>query len=374
MIKNIFLGIFIIFVFSACEQGLKIVPSGKTVEVGVLSPLTGKDKRLGQQGLIGLEAARKMRKYLNNGDEVVLKVIDTKSNVKNAKNALATLALADVKSVFSLMSSMEMTSLSREIYYAKLPIISTIATNNHIAKENSYVTQVCMNNSTQVIVASHYIRDEKFVHNVGVVYNKSSDYSQDLAEEFKKYYLTLGGSIDFFIDISVPKGLKEFQEHSKKGISMLFNATDAKITAKLLNLLKSQKSKCKILGTDGLFSGALELSKEDLKLFDGVYVIEHYAHDVGRNQSRKKFEMLISEDAYKESTYALLSYDGYQLLMNALNSCPDYNKKCIQNTLQNSSNIKGISSIFTIVDAKAKREVYVNKIHNSLLIKEVVIY
>jgi len=371
---NILLWIVLAFIFTGCEETPTILPSGKVVKIGVLAPLSGQDIRLGHQSLLGLKVANKMRKYLSNGDEVVLKIIDNQSNIKSAKQALSNLHVEKVEAIFSFMSSKEMRALSKNIHDTKIPFIATLATDNNIAKEDTYISQVCINNNTQVIVAAHYIRDEKFMQNVGVVYNKNSFYSKNLATEFKKYFLRLGGSVDFFIDVGSNKGLKKFKNYNKTNTKMIFNTTDAKITLKILKLIAAQKRKCKLLGTDGLLSGALEFSKADLKLFDGVYVIEHYSHDVGRNNLRKKFESLLSEDGYKESSYALLAYDGYQLLMNTLNKCQDYNKLCIKNALENSTTIKGISSNFSIVDSQSKREVYVNKINNSQLLKEVVIY
>jgi len=374
MIKKVILFIALALMFTACEREQTITPSGKTIEIGVLAPLSGEDKRLGHQSILGLQAAKKLQKYLNNGDEVVFKILDTKTEIKSTKKALNTLASENVKSIFSFMSSKEMTTLAREFYHTKIPIITTLATDNHIARESTYISQVCIDNNTQTLVAAHYIKDEKFIQNVGVIYNKNNHYSSVLAEEFQKYFSKLGGEIDFFIDISTPLGFKKFQEQNKKKTKMLFNTTNAKMTAKILKILESKKLSFDILGTDGLLSGALELPRDDLKLFDGVYVIEHYAHNTKRDDTREKLEELLAKDGFSESSYAFLAYDGYQLLLHALNSCPDYNKECIKHTLQNSSTIKGILSNFTIIDAKAKREVYVDKIKNAKLQKEVVIY
>jgi len=372
--KNIVLFIMIALMFSACEYEKKIIPSGNVVEVGVLAPLSGKDKRLGHQSLLGLQAANEMQPYLSNGDEIVFKIIDTKSDIKSARGALKSLSSKKLLSAFSFMSSKEMTALSKQIDKRKLPIITTLATDNHIAKESSYIAQVCIDNSTQVLVASHYIKDEKFIKNVGVIYNKKNQYSLVLAKEFRKYFTQLGGNIKFFIDVSTRHGLGKFQKYKKKNIEMLFNTADAKITTKILKILKDEKSDFYILGTDGLLSGALELPSEDLKLFDTLHVVEHYAHNTKRNKYRKKFESILDKNSYAESSYAFLAYDGYQLLRYALNSCPQYDTTCIKHSLQNSPIIEGISNNFTMINAKVKREVYVDKITNAKLEKEVVVY
>ncbi len=368
-IFKIFLVLFLTLFFTGCGDSGQTIKSGKTIKIGILAPLTGDSVRLGHQSIIGIEAANKIKKYLKNGDEIVFEIIDTKSNIQSAKYAFKQLVKSDVKVIFSFMGSTEMVALKSSFNKAKIPIISTLATNNNITSRNGYVAQVCIDNYTQVLVASHYIKDEKFIDNIGVVYDKRSVYSNSLAREFKKEYSFIGGKVDFFIDISDDNGLEEFKKFDKKNIKILFNATDAELTTKIINM---QNNKFEILGADGLYSGALELDKTSL--FKGISVIEHYAHNVDKSKDRKRFEKLLNKENFKESSFAFLAYDGYSLLTYALEHCESYEKKCINKVLHNSKIITGIAGNFSMINAKAKREVYIDKIEDSILKKEIIIY
>ncbi len=372
--KNIISIILVALFFNACEYDKKIIPSGKIVKIGILAPLSGKAKKLGQQSLLGLQAANEMKKYLENGDEIIFEIFDTKSDIKSTKIAFDNLIKSDVKLIISFMGSSGMLEMKNIFNKHKLPIITTLATDDNLADINGYIAQVCIDNNTQVLVASHYIKDEKFINNVGVIYDKDSIYSSSLATKFEEYFKLLGGKVEFIIDIGQPIGLKKFQEIDKKNIKILFNTTDSILSTKVFKIINEQNDDFKVLATDGLLSGALDLSKENLILFNGTYVVEHYAHNVNKNEERKRLEKLLDENKYKYSSFTFLAYDGYQLLTYALNNCTSYNPKCINPILHNSDVIKGVSGNFSMIDAKAKREVYIDKISNSKLNKEIIVY
>lgn len=373
MIKSILIFI-LLFVFASCSKEEKINSSGKVVKVGVLVPLSGENKRYGYQSLLGLKAALSMQKYLKNGDKVVLEIIDTKSDLEVSLKALSKLRVKNVSVIFSLMGSPNMSKMVNKFKHYKIPTISTLASNDNIIIEDGFISQVCMDNKTQAIVSAHYIRDERLKQHVGIIYDSKNIYFSTLAIEFKKYFRTLGGKVDFFIDVSSISGLKEFEKVRSKEISMLFNATDAKTSLNIFKIIKKTDQKYEILGTDGLLSSALDVGKDDLEYYENIYVADHYAHNVNSTDNRKKLENKLDKYGFKESSYAFLSYDGYQLLMYSLNNCPQYSSACINFVMQDSDLIKGVSGNFSMIDAKVKREVYIDKIQNSILHKEVVIY
>jgi branched-chain amino acid transport system substrate-binding protein len=272
------------------------------------------------------------------------------------------------------MPSSNMVQLRDDFKKLKIPTIATIATNNSVIKENGYVAQVCMSNHTQSLVAAHYIRDEKLKQHVGVLFDANNTYSEELAKGFKEVFKTIEGKVDFFINLNDTNSTIQLQELPLENIEMLYCTANAVLTANAIKVIKKKNPNIQILGGDGLLSDAIENTKKDLYLFDGVYVIDHYAHDIYKNNRRKQFEKLLKEEQFKESTYAFLAYDGYLLLVEALNTCKNYDTVCINAMLQNSNTIQGIAGNFSMVNAKSKREIYVNKIENSALKKEVVVY
>lgn len=375
MRKTLLLILFISLFFLGCDENKAITPSGKIVKIGVLAPLSGQNNRLGHQSLLGLLAANEMDRYLDNGDEIVFEVFDTKSDFNHTSKELSHInSSKSIKAVISSMASDNTLRLKREFTTYKLPTIATLASNNNISSLDGYISQVSIDNTTQVLIASHYIKDEKFIQNTGVIYDKNSVYSIEIANKFKEYYTKLGGKVKFFINTNTEVGLKEFENRDKTDIKIIFNALNAVQTIRILKIIQKQDSSFKILGTTGLLSGALELSKDDLKYFDGMYVMEHFAHDTNINKKRTILESHLDKNGFKESSYAFLSYDSYQLLVSALNGCPQYENECINTIFKNSEIIHSALGNFSMINSKVKREIYIDKIKGSSLFQDVVIY
>lgn len=367
----LFFGIF----FSGCDKNKVIKPSGKVVKVLVVAPFSGKDKRLGDQSMLGLKSAKKMKKYLPNGDEIVFELCDTKSRLSVAKREFSKIVNNEnIVAAISFMSSTNMVSMRDEFKKYKIPAIATIATNNDVVKEGGYVSQICMSNHHQSLVAAHYVRDEKLMQYVGIVFESKNRYSVALAKEFRDVFIKIGGKVNFFIDVGDKKGLEKLKNTRLKNTEILFSSLNSTLTAKIFKIMHNKNWDISLLGSDGLLSDALEETPKDITLFDGIYVVDHYAQDLSLNKRRKTFEKYLEKDGYKNSTYALLAYDGYQLLRYALETCPKYDKECINAVFQDSDVIKGIAGNFSMLDAKVKREIYVDKIQNATLHKEVIIY
>jgi branched-chain amino acid transport system substrate-binding protein len=376
MIQKLSLYFVIILLFSGCDywEDSTIASSGKIIKIGVLAPLSGSHERYGTQSLLGLKSANKIEPYLHNGDKVVFEIVDTKSDYNASLNGLIKLKDKNVSAVISFLGTNLMLALAPYFDRYKLPIVSTIATHSDVPKSSHYVSQVCMSNHMQTLVASHYLRDEKLIENIGIVYDKESTYSESLADEFQKYFKAIGGTIDFYIDIKSDQGFKDFLAHKNGTTQMLFNVTDAEISIELFRALHSVDWNLEILGTDGLLSDALEHSARDVALFDDIYVVEHYAYSKTLTKKQKRFKRYLNNKNLQESSYAYLAYDGYQLIRSALQNCPKYETQCITAMLRDSNIIEGISGNFSIKESRSKRAIYIDKIKNAKLIKEVIIY
>ena len=373
MIK-IFLIVFISIFFSSCSNETKIIPSGKKIHIAILAPLSGENKRYGTQSMLGINAANNMKKYLSNGDEISLHVEDTKADKQTFINAITDVNKSENKIIVSFEGSNSLLKVKEELKSIKTPIIATLATNNDITSLSENMIQICMNNDAQALVAAHFTKDEKFIDNVGIVYDKTNKYSLELAQEFKNIYTKLGGKVEFFNDVSNFIGYSKFKNIDKSKIKLLYSVVGAKKDVKIIRLLKKQNINVDILSTDGLLNNALESQRDNLKLFNGMYVVEHYAHKKYKSKKHKKLKKYLKKYNLQESSYAYLAYDAYQLLYYALDNCVEYDKECISAIMKNSDVIKGISGNFSIIDSKAQREIYVDKIVDAKLIKEIVIY
>ncbi len=365
MIKT-FLLVFMLVFLSGCSDEKKIRPSGKKINITILTSFSKMDKKYGSQSLLGIEKANDLKRYLSNGDEIVLHVEDIKSlNSSDIKNS---------KILITSAGSNKLINLKAKLQKIHIPIIATSATNNEITSLSDNMIQICMSNNTEALVAAHFAKDEKFIDNVGIVYKKTNRYSLQLAENFKNIYTKLGGHVKFFDDISDNRGFMKFKHKDKKDIKLLFSVVNAKQNIKIINLIKKQNKKIIILSTDDLLADALKNEKSNIKLFNGIFVIEHYAHKNYKKKNRRELASYLKKHNSGESSYSFLAYDAYQLLYNVLNNCVYYDNQCINTNLKNSGTIAGIAGNFSIINSKAKRAVYIDKIEDAKLIKEIVIY
>ncbi len=360
--------------FTSCDNTHTIVKNGKTVQIGILVPLSGKNKRFSKQSLAGLNAARDMQTYLKDGTEIQFIILDTKSDLSEARKMFYALKKQKVKAIISLMGSDMMLAMHSIFQENHIPIIVTLATDNQIVNLSDTISQVCFTNKTQALVAAHYLRDEKLLSNAAIIYDRSNHYSYALAKEFKKYYQSIGGKVDFYLSINTPKELNKFKNQKNITSDALYITSNVITTLDIIKMMKKVSPRLKYISGDGLLSSTKALDKVDASILDGVYVTEHYASNGKKDKKIRDLEKLLHKEGYDESSYAFLAYDSYLLLQSALNQCKNLKNQCINNSLRNSMIIHGSSGNFNIRHGEAQRRVFVDKIENMKLYKEIVTY
>ncbi len=78
IITLLFVLLFAVSLFSCSEEQEKITPSGESLKIGFIGPMSGPDKVLGEDGLKGIKTALHIQPYLSNGDSIELLVEDDK--------------------------------------------------------------------------------------------------------------------------------------------------------------------------------------------------------------------------------------------------------------------------------------------------------
>jgi len=364
--------ILLALIFQACTPEKKIRPSGNVITIGILAPLSRANRKYGYQSLLGIEFANRHKTYLRNGDKVVFEIQDTKSSPEGTQEALQTLVDKNVTAIISFVGSGNMIALKNMLQKIKIPMIVTLATNDEISKINNSIAQICMSNQREALVAAHYIKDEKFINSVGILYYSDNAYSLSLATQFQKYYKKIRGKDTFFLDFSQKEALKKLENENMKDVRIIFSVLSSKDTAKVLKVLR--RKGVPLLLSDGTFSSAKESVKDDLHYFNGAYIIEHYASNMRGNRDYKKLQKLLATEHLEDSSYAFLAYDAYELLYYALQNCPKHEQKCINALFQNSDTIEGIAGNFSMQNAKVKRKIYIDKIENLRLKRAIVTY
>jgi ABC-type branched-subunit amino acid transport system substrate-binding protein len=373
MMRFVLMAVILLVGLSGCMQQKKIKKSGRVVKIGVLAPQSRENRKYGIQSLMGINFANKEQRFLDNGDEIVLEVIDTNSSQEGTKSAFKALLDKNVTAVISFVGSQNTIGLKDILKKSHTPFLATLATNNEISRLSDDVVQVCMNNKDEALVAAHFIKDEKFVNRVGLIYDQDNAYSRALAEEFALYYKKIRGDIAFYIDISKEGSLQELQEQDFSKVKMIFGTAGVKGSIKALKILKAKKS-VEFLASDGLLSSAKESMKSDLNLLNGIYIVEHYASDIKKSRAYRKLQKILKKEELEGSSYAFLAYDSYQLLRYVLNNCQKYDKECMRALFHNSDVIRGIAGNFSMIEGRAQREIYIDEIENLRLKKVIISY
>ena len=373
--KN-FVFFLIIVIFFGCSSSKEAkYKSGKSVKIGILAEHTYNHTDFADQSTAGVLAINKLQPYLSNGDKIKFVVVDKKETPKEVQKGLKLFKKKGVVAAFCFFGSTQMHEAAKVFAKNSIPLIATLATNDDIPLLAKNITQVCFNNHRQALIAAHYIKDELLYDKVAVFYHKKSQYSTALANEFRTYFLSLGGKITLYADSNTPEDMKKIKYLKGLNTQIIYSATDAKSVMMIQKNLQKNHIKLPIITSDGFISSIFGIQKTvAIKKFNGIYTTEHYAHNIKKSNLLKAFDEELQSKGYQESSYAYLAYDGYSLLKSALESCKGYKKECINKHLRNSSLIKGVISKFNTIDGETEREVYIDKVENGKLIKKVVVF
>ncbi len=197
--KNlIHLSILISFVFwlGGCDQKPSIEPSGKTIKIGIIAPLSGPDHIKGKEGLRGMQFAMQLQPYLQNGDRIELVAEDDRNDPALTVQLLKKLVEKDkVSAIITFSTSDPVLAMAKVADDYKTPILAAIATHPDITTHNGFISQLCFDDHFQGTTAALFVRDELLIDKVAVFINPDSAYSRDLAAKFESKFKSIGGEI-----------------------------------------------------------------------------------------------------------------------------------------------------------------------------------
>jgi branched-chain amino acid transport system substrate-binding protein len=366
--------IFLALWIHGCDRKPVIEPSGKTIKIGLIAPLSGPDELKGQEGLRGMQFGMQMQPYLQNGDRIELVTADDRNDPALAVHVLQELAAKEnVAAIITFSSSDPVLAMAKVADENKTPILAAIATHPDITRNNAFISQLCFDDRFQGTTAALFVRDELLVDKVAVFVNSNSVYSRDLASQFEKKFESIGGEITDRIVLAeggaeLHPQIKMVQDHSPELLYLPIKAGDV---LRVIREAQELHWKPQMMGSDGLLSAIIKQHKKELHLFEGMLAIDFFSHRAGLTPFGKK-----ARDAYKHTpkgkegaastTYSTLGVEGYVLLLGALNRCSDpADRECINAKIRSTINFQGIMGNITIrPDGKAERPLYINTIED----------
>jgi len=267
-------------------------------------------------------------------------------------------------------------SIAKLTQRVKLPTLSAIATHDNFVKMSSYMTRLSMSNTVEAQICASYIRDEMLVNRVGVIYSENNSYSKSIAEQFKDSFGSISGEVVEMISIEkLGKSIQDYQNLlDSLELDLIFFTTDAKTSYHFLKGFYKLKTNVKLFATDGILSDMQKNHPEEHDILDGVLLIDHYSHDMYKNEQAEEFERYFKNHQLVISSFAGLGYESYKLMYASLEGCPDYSRECVNDSLRNSEVLEGIVSVIQTVDGAMQRPIYINKIRNNKMHRIVKVY
>ena len=369
--RNLIMFFALILIFTSCsETGSSPSVKTKVWKVGVLFP---SDTRYNHKNLDVFKTLEKTQGKLNNHDILKIEVSYVKESPK--KSFLELNKHEDLVAIISFLNTTQTLVLKEEIQKSKIPVISTLATHSEVIKID-YVSRICLSNKTQAHVAAAYLRDELFIPQVYVLRDKTNEFSMELSTFFIKRYIQIGGVVEENFDINnlLENSQSFINKLRQSKIDALYLSLDALKTKELLTLLKKEKIYLNVLADDGLLSAFMSQYPDDLDLLNGVFVVDNYADNLVLSQRAKGFKSALNDIGYTLDSYALLSFDAWNLLTQSLNTCENKKDECVNQHIQETKGFEGAVESIPMQDSSAHRAVYVNEIKHSKMKLRVKVY
>jgi branched-chain amino acid transport system substrate-binding protein len=373
---NLSILIFFVFWIDGCDQKDVTVPSGKTIKIGLIAPLSGPDDIKGREGLGGVQFAMQMWPYLQNGDRIELITADDQNDPALSVQSLKNLAQKnEISAIITFSTSDPVLAMAKVADDYQTPILAAIATHPGITGHSGFISQLCFDDQFQGTTAALFVRDELLIDKAAVLSNPHNAYSSDLAARFESKFKSIGGEITDWIGLTqetadLAKKIKQMREHAPELLYLPLGANDV---LRIIRELRNLRWKPLMMGSDGLISTMLGQHEQELHLVDGMMAIDFFAHGMPltpfgekvRDRYNRKYK---GELRAASTAYSALGVEGYALLIDAINRCNDpTDRKCINQQIRSTNNFSGISGNITIgADGKAQRPLCINSIQNGL--------
>ena len=304
----------ILVVFTGCAK-----KDADSIKIGGIFPLSGPVAVYGIEAKNGIELAIEEITAAGgiSGKNVVLISEDDEGNPEKTVNAFKKLTTKDkVTMIIGSLTSGCTAAITTLAQNQKVVLIAPAATMESITDAGNFVFRACFIDPFQGTVGGKFSAETLKAKNAAVLYDIANDYSIGLYENFKKAFVSAGGTMA--------------AEESYATNDMDFNAQITKIknanpdvvylpdyyatVALIAKQLRAQGVKASIVGADG-WGGIVDNAGEEI--LNGFYS-DHYAAD----SSDQKVVSFVN--AYKSNynstpvSFAALGYDSMYIFKDAI--------------------------------------------------------
>ncbi len=355
----------------ACSEEQAIAPSGNTVKIGVIGPMSGPKKIIGETALQGIQTALHMFPYLENGDKIQLIVEDDQNQPELTIKAFKKITqLENISAILLLSTSGSALAVNNIADTYQIPVLTLLATHPEISINKKFISQFCFDNNMQGKVAGLFVRDELLIDRVAVFNNPDSFHSTSLTDEFIRTFQSIQGQIVELISITAETtDYKEILERLRvQNVELIYMPVAADNIIAISKTLKQMKWAPKMMSADGSVTKLWHKLGRDFKLIEGLFTIDFYANDLQGSSLGEKAQKLHSKlFKIKATTYTGIGFEGTVLLMDAMNRCQEpADSKCVNRMIRLTKDFEGIMGKITITSSgKTLRPLIVSRIRNN---------
>ncbi|EAI7493852.1 ABC transporter substrate-binding protein [Campylobacter coli] len=341
----------------------------KTINLGVVLPLTGPVAAYGQDVFNGIELANKLNAKLDNGDEVKLIVIDTKGDKLETTSAVNRLIAQDkVIGIIGEATTPNTIQAISIVEDKKIPLIAPVASGDKLLEGKKYASRVCFSDSFQGDKFASYVTKELNLKNAVVIIDQSNVYSLGLAKAFEKSLKENGGKV--IKKLAISSGDKDFRAVVSQLKSLNPDFVYMPIYHPEAALIARQ---AKQIGFDKLLTAGDGVNNQtfiDLgsTAVNGVVFTDSFDSS---NPSTARGKTFINEyEKIKGNAnlpaFSAMGADAYYVMLNAMNACQNtLTSECINEKIHQTSNYEGVGGIISIdASGNAIRPVVIKEIQD----------
>lgn len=355
----------LIIMLPSPETGL--ILSAEPIKIGFIGPLSGMLAYTGEPVKNGFELAHEQNQFVD-GKRIEVIYEDGKCNTKEAVDAANKLTeIDDVNVIVSGVCSSSTLGIAPIAEKKGIILVSPVAASPDITNAGDYVFRI---SSSSTLMASNAARISKEMgyNTAGILY-ELNDYPIGWKDEFADNFEKLGGKV--LIEEGVNVGETDMKTHllkiNEKNPDIILFAVLAEPSAiRFLKQVKELNIDKQLLGSE-TFSFKSVISNSQA---EGMLVAT-YDYDLGSAEMKsflEDYKQKYGKDVTEEF-YAVLGYDLYNLLHNAISSCGSDNPECIKKYLGNAGEQTGLSGTYRLDEnGDAIRDVVLRRIEGGKLV------
>lgn len=335
------------FFLSSCNNS-----SSNEIVIGEFESLTGSEATFGQSSHNGLVLAVDEVNGSGGilGKQIKLITEDNQGKPSETQTVVQKLINRDkVVAIIGEVASSRSKAGAPICQAAKIPMITPASTNPEITTIGDYIFRVCFIDPFQATVMSKFAINSMKVKNVALLVDQKNAYSTGLADNFKKVFTEMGGTI--VEEQKYSAGDKDFKAQltaikakNPEAIFIPGYYTD-------VNLISIQAREigltCPLFGSDGWESEKLTEGKAADAL-EGSFFSTHVSSDDPSPKIQDFIKKYKAKYNKEPDAMSFLAYDAGMILFDAIKKAGSTEGEKIKNELAKTKDFQGVTGIITI--------------------------